>query len=65
MAMARHPLRPHVGRTEDLAPLLPYMLERCSHEPPAHEDGPALCDTCSNVLVVLVDRIEEPDDIMH
>jgi hypothetical protein len=41
------------------------MLERCSHEPPAHEDGPALCDTCSNVLVVLVDRIEEPDDIMH
>lgn len=53
------------SRGDDLAELLPYVLERCDHEPPADQDGPAVCHTCENVLAVLVDRMDDPGEPLH
>jgi hypothetical protein len=54
-----------VGSAE-LGELLVYIIGRCGHEPPANEDGPAVCEECENVLVVvLIDRVTEDEDILH
>jgi hypothetical protein len=44
--------------------LFPYILGRCEHDP-EQADGPALCDTCSSVFVILIDRVTEPEDPLH
>jgi hypothetical protein len=54
-----------LGRSEDLSELLPYIVERCDYEPPGHQDGAAVCDTCSNVFLILVDRIEDTYEHLH
>jgi hypothetical protein len=41
------------------------MLERCDHEPPANQDGAAICHTCENVLTVLIDRIDSAEEPLH
>jgi len=64
MAMGGGQLRAGLGRSPEVAELLPRVLEFCDHEPGPRNEL-AVCPLCANKVIVLAGLIEEPEEQMH
>ena len=51
-------------RDPQVAELLDLVLSRCLHDPEG-KDGPAVCETCAAVVIILADRLSEPAELFH